>query len=107
MQLSDFGELLALHNLNVLQAFGNVAVVVLKRGIVFEYAAFHLEVIDASRERIGEGFEHKKRNRLAIVVFALDAVSLAAWFFVTDLGMFVRMRKHTRMARMQCPSCCA
>ena len=93
MQLADFGELLALHHLDVLQALWCVAIVVLKRGIVLEDAAFHLEVVDAPGERIGEGLEHKERNRLAVVVLAFDAIALSAGIFVADLRMLVGMRK--------------
>ena len=93
VQLADFGELLALHHLDVLQALWCVAIVVLKRGIVLEDAAFHLEVVDAPGERIGEGLEHKERNRLAVVVLAFDAIALSAGIFVADLRMLVGMRK--------------
>ena len=93
MQFVDFGELLALHDLRVLKTLRQAAVVVEQRGVVLQHAAFYFEIVDASREGIGKRLEDEKRKRLAVVVFALDAVALAFRLFETDLRMLVRMRK--------------
>src|SRR6266853_1424573 len=78
VKLSDLSELLALNDLDVLETFRKVAVVIDQRGVVFQHAAFHLEIVDAPRKWICQRFENKKRQRLTVVVFALNAVAFAA-----------------------------
>ena len=67
MQLGHFGELLALHDLNVLEALGQTAIVIQEGGVIFQHAAHHFEIVDAAGEGIGERFENEKRKRLGIV----------------------------------------
>ncbi len=94
MKLADFGELLALNDLDMLETFRKVAIVIDKRGVIFQYAAFYLEVVYAAGERIGKRFENKEGKRLAVIVLALDAVTFAAGIFEADLGVLIRVREN-------------
>src|SRR2546422_5891378 len=76
----------------MLKAFGKIAIVIDKRGVIFQYAALYLEIVDAAGERIGKRFEDKERKRLAIIVLALEAVAFAAGLFEVDLGVLCRGR---------------
>src|SRR5260370_11136518 len=93
VKLADFRELLTLNDLDMLEAFGKVAIVIGERGVIFQDAALHFEVVDTSRERIGQRFEDKEGERLAIVILALDAVALAAGLLEADLGVLIGMGK--------------
>ncbi len=79
MQFRHFGELLALHDLGVLEAFGQAAIVVQQRGVIFQHAAHHLEIVDAPGERIGQRLEDEQRKRLGVVEFAGDGLAFAGW----------------------------
>ncbi len=94
MQLLNLRELFALHNHGVLKTFRNVAGKVLQRHVVLQYAALHLEIVDASGEGIRERLEHKQREWLGVVVFALDAIALAAGFLMAHHGVLVGMREY-------------
>src|SRR5882762_106465 len=89
MKLADFGELLALNNLDMLEAFREVAIVIDERGVVLQDAAFDLEIVDAAREEIGKRLKDKEGKRLAVVVPALDAVALAAGLLETYLRVLI------------------
>src|SRR5260370_3463158 len=78
VQLADFDELLALNDLDMLEAFRNVAIVIGESRVIFQDSALHLEVVDAAGERIGKRLEHKEGERLAVVVLAIEAIALAA-----------------------------
>ncbi len=93
VQFVDFRELLALHYLRVLKAFRQAAVVVHQRGVILQHAAFYFEIVDSSRKGIGKSLEDEKRKRLAIVVFPLDAVTLAFGLFEADLRVLIGMRE--------------
>ena len=71
--------------MNVLEAFRDVAIEILQRGVIFQNAAFHFEIVDASGEGVGERFEDEDGKRLRVVVFAFDAIALAAGFLETKL----------------------
>src|SRR5258708_16401003 len=90
VKLANFGELLALNDLDMLEAFRKVAIVIDERGVVFQHAALYLEVVDAARERIGKSCEDKDGKRLAVLVLALKAGALCARAFETDLGVVIR-----------------
>ena len=47
-----------------------------ERGVVFQDAGHHFEIGDASGEGVGEGFEDEDRERLRVVDFALDGITL-------------------------------
>jgi len=78
----------------VLEALRNVAIEVLERGVVFEDAAFHLEIVDTAGKSVGEGFEGEDRERLRVVVLAVDAVALATRILETELRVLVGMREN-------------
>src|SRR2546426_11053214 len=78
----------------MLKAFGKIAIVIDERGVIFQYAALYLEIVDAAGERIGKRFENKERKRLAIIVLALEAVAFAAGLFEADLGVLIRVREY-------------
>ncbi len=101
MQLTDFGELFALNDLDMLEALWNIAIVIEERGIVFQNAAFHFEIVDAARKGVGERLEDKKGERLAVVVFALDTVAFSARLFVGDLAVLVRVGESISKKREQ------
>src|SRR5258708_23063763 len=92
VKLANFGELLALNDLDMLEAFRKAAIVIDERGVVFQHAALYLEVVDAARERIGQRFEYKEGKRLAVIVLALKAIALASRVFEADLGVVIRVR---------------
>src|SRR3989442_4117721 len=94
VKLANFGELLALNDLDMLETFGKVAIVIDERSVVFQHAALYLEVVDAARERIGKRLEYKEGKRLAVIVLALEAVALAAGVFETDLGVLIGVREN-------------
>ncbi len=66
-----------MNDLDMLEAFRNVAIVIGESGVIFQDSAFYLEVVDAAGERIGKRFEDKERERLAVVILALEAVAFA------------------------------
>src|SRR6266436_3948361 len=101
MKLTDFGELLALNNLNMLETFREVAIVIDERGVVFQDAAFYLEIVDAASEGISKCLEDKEGKRLAVIVLALDAVALAAGLLETYLRVLVGMRENIGKEREQ------
>src|SRR5258708_29375132 len=94
VKLADFRELLALHGLDVLKALGQAAIVIDERGVIFQDAALYLEIVDAAGERVRKRFEDKEGKRLAVVVLALEAVSLAASVLEADLGMLMCVPKN-------------
>src|SRR5260370_30161351 len=94
VKLANLSELLALNDLDMMEAFRKVAIVIDERGIVFQYAALYLEVVDAARERIGKSFEDKDGKRLAVMVLALDAIAFAAGVFEADLGVLIGVREN-------------
>src|SRR6266851_1420728 len=91
VQLTDFDELLALHDLDMLKALQNVAIVIGESGVIFQDSALHLEVVDAAGERIGKRFEDEEGERLAVVVLAIEAIALAAGVFEAYLGVLIRV----------------
>ena len=94
MQFADFRQLFSLHDLNVLEPFLRTPREIGERSVVFQNAALHLEIVDAARKRIGKRLENEKRKRLAVVVFALDAIALSAGLLKSFLRVLVGMRKH-------------
>ena len=96
VQFRHFGQLFALHHLNVLKAFRQRAIVIQQRGVIFQHAAHHFEIVDAPGKRIGQRFEHKQRKRLGIVVFPLDAIAFPARLLESDMRMLVGMRETRR-----------
>src|SRR5207237_9784169 len=96
VKLAHFRELLALNNLDMLEAFRKVAVVIDKRGVVFQYSALHLEIVDAARERISQRLENEEGQGLAVVVFAFDAVALAPGLLEADLRVLIGMGERIR-----------
>src|SRR5229473_7059307 len=94
VEFADFGELLALYSLDMLEALRNIAIVIAERGVIFQHSALYLEIVNAPRERVGKRFEHKERKRLAVVVLALDAVALAGGLFEADLGVLIGVREN-------------
>ena len=94
VQLLNFGELFALNDHGVLKALGNVAIEIVEGGVVFEDAAFHLEIVDAAGEGVSEGFESEDRERLGVVVFAIDAVALGSGFLEAELGVLIGMGEY-------------
>src|SRR5437879_2251659 len=77
----------------MLERFGNVAVVIDKRGVVFQHAALHLEIVDAAREGVCQRLENKERQRLTVIILALDAVAIPASLLEADLGMLIGVRE--------------
>ena len=56
MEFRNFGKLFPLNIHGVLKAFGNIAIEILERGVVFQDAAVHFEIIDAAGKGIGDEF---------------------------------------------------
>src|SRR5260370_36815251 len=77
----------------MLEAFRKVAIVIGERGVILQYTAFYLEIVDAAREKIGKRFEDKEGEGLAVVVLALEAVALAAGLPEANLGVLIGMRE--------------
>ena len=80
----------------MLEAFRKVAVVIDERGVVFQYSALHLEIVDAARERISQRLENEEGQGLAVVVFAFDAVALAPGLLEADLRVLIGMGERIR-----------
>src|SRR6266700_615849 len=93
VKLANFRELLTLNDLNMLEAFRNVAIVIGERGVISQDSALYLEIVDTSREWIGKRLEDEEGKRLAIVVLAVDAVALAAGLLEADLRVLIGMRE--------------
>ena len=51
MKLLHFNELFTLHDLRVLKSLRHVAVVIHQRGVIFQHAAHHFEIVDAARRK--------------------------------------------------------
>src|SRR5260370_26806933 len=93
VKLAVFGALLALNGLDMLQALRKVAIVIRESGGIFQDTALYLEIIDAAGERVGKRLEDKEGKRLAVVVFSLDAIALAAGILEADLRVLIGMRE--------------
>ena len=76
MKLRNLRGRLALHHLDVLQAFGGVAIEILKRGVVLQHAGENFEVVDAPGEGIGDGLENGNREGLGVRDLSLDGFGL-------------------------------
>ena len=94
-------SLLTLHDLNVLEALRQIAIVIHQRGVIFQHAAHHFEIVDASGERIGQRFENEERKRLRIVKLVRDGVAFAGGILVRDDGMLIGMRENIGDERKQ------
>ena len=70
VKLGDFNGLAALHDAQVRELFLAAARVVLKRGVVLDYAADDFEKGDAAGEGIGHGFEDHCANGPGVFDFA-------------------------------------
>src|SRR5258706_5244983 len=93
MKLADFGELLALNNLDMLETFREVAIVIDERRVIFQDAALDLEIVDPACEGIRKCLEDKEGKRLAVVVLALNPVALAAGLLEADLCVLIGVRE--------------
>src|SRR5260370_39235570 len=93
VKFADFRELLSLNNLDMLEAFRKVAIVIRKRGVIFQYPALYLEIVDAARERVGKRLEDKEGKWLAVIVLPFDTVALAASFLEAHLRVLIGMRE--------------
>ena len=104
VELAHFRELLALHDLDVLEALWDAAIVIVERGIIFQHAALYLEIVDAARECISESLENEERKRLAVIVLAFNTVAFAIRILVSDLRMLIGVResvgKKSKQARV-------
>ncbi len=67
---------LAEQRADVRQTFGSAGARVHQVRVVLEHAGDHFEIRDASRERIGDGFENERGNRLGILHRALDFLAV-------------------------------
>src|SRR5712692_7918689 len=85
----------------MLEAFRKVAIVIRKRGVIFQHPALYLEIVDAAGEKIGKRFEDKQGKRLAVIVLPFDAVALAAGLLEADLGVLIGMREGVRQKSEQ------
>src|SRR5260370_11377947 len=99
VKFADLRELVALNDLDMLKTFGKVAIVIRKRGVIFQHPALYLEIVDAARERIGKRLVDKQGKRLAVIVLPFDAVALAAGVFVAHLGVLIGMRERVTEER--------
>src|SRR5258708_23873211 len=99
VKFADFRELLSLNDLDMLKTFRKVAIVIRKRGVIFQDSALYLEIVDAARERIGKRLVDKQGKRLAVIVLPFDAVALAAGVFVAHLGVLIGMRERVSEER--------
>ena len=61
VQFANFGERFSLDDLDVLHALLSAAGKIRDGRIIFQDAAFYLEVVDASGENVGHGFEDEDR----------------------------------------------
>ena len=94
MEFLNFSKLFSLHQHGVLEALRQITIEVLQRGVVFEDAGLHLEIIDAPGEGISQRFEDENGEWLIIVVLAINAIPLTVGLFETDLGVLVGMREN-------------
>src|SRR5216683_2569243 len=62
VKLADFGELLALNGLDMLEALRKVAIVIRESGVIFQDTALYLEIIDAAGERVGSVLKTKSES---------------------------------------------
>src|SRR5215813_12976410 len=94
VKFAHFRKLLPLDDLNVLETLLGIAGEIGQCRVVFQHAAFHFEIVDAARKRVGQRLEYKERKRLAVIIFALDTIALAAHFLESFLRVLIGMRKH-------------
>src|ERR1700730_15810923 len=78
MHFRYFHPRFALHDLHVLKAFARTVIKIRERSVVFQHAGHHLEIVDASGERIRERLEYENRERFRIGDFALGWTAVAA-----------------------------
>src|SRR5580704_5496460 len=78
MHFRYFHPRFALHDLHVLKALTRAVIKIRERCIVFQHSGHHLEIVDASGERIRERLEYENRKRLGISDLALHWSTFAA-----------------------------
>src|SRR5580704_16798398 len=78
MHFRYFHPRFALHDLYMLKAFTRAVIKIRERSVVFQHSGQHLEIIDASGERIRERLEYENRKRLGIGDLALHWRAFAA-----------------------------
>src|SRR5579862_3234548 len=82
VQLGNFQGGFALHDMEMLEALGGAAIVIVEGGVVLHGAGHDFEEGDAAGERVGNGFVDEDGARLGGSDFALDGFALAVGFLM-------------------------